>query len=170
MMKLELKHLDNPDQQRGFDHGSMQVVDFATASVVRGVLQPGWRWSVDVRPTVGGDSCQATHVSYVISGRFAVRMDDGAESEAGPGDALAVPPGHDAWVVGDQPCELIDFAAPAPTGQGVRCPCGVQFRIDGDDAGGPALEHLIAAARQHALGSHGHEVTAEHIRSELTPA
>lgn len=165
-MKLELKHLDNPDQQRSSGHGTMQVVDLATASVVRGVLQPGWRWSVDIRPSVGGDSCQVGHLSYIISGRFAVRIDDGGELEAGPGDALAVPPGHDAWVVGDQPCELIDFAPPAPTGQGASCPCGVQFRVDA----GAALDHLIAAVQQHARGSHGHDVTADHIRAELNPA
>lgn len=167
-MKLELKHLDNPDQQRSFDHGSMAVVELAAATVVRGVLAPGWRWSTDIRPTAGGDSCQVSHLSYIVSGRFAVRMDDGTECEAGPGDALAVPPGHEAWVAGDGVCELIDLTPRAQTGRGARCPCGVQFRIDSDDD--QALEHLVAALRQHALGSHGHDVTAEQARAEITSA
>ncbi len=165
-MKAELKHLDTPDQQRRSDHGCTQAVTLATATVVRGRYAPGWSWSGDIRPTVGGDSCQVAHLTYVVAGRLAVRMDDGTELEAGPGDALSVPPGHDAWVVGDEPCELIDFAPPEPAGQGTRCPCGVEFRVDTDDA----LEHLIAAVAQHADGSHGHRLSAEHIRSELTPA
>lgn len=171
-MKLESRTLETPDQQRESAHGVMNVVTLDAATVVQGVLQPGWRWSVDLQPSVGGDSCQVAHTSYIISGRFAIAMDDGAELEVGPGDAVTVPPGHDAWVVGDQPCLLLDFA-PAPISGSARaaaCPCGVEFRIadGGDDA---QLEHLIAAVQQHASGSHGHhEVTREHILGELIPA
>jgi hypothetical protein len=77
-----------------------------------------------------------------------------------------VPPGHDAWVVGDEPAVGIDFAATgnALAGHVVRCPCGVEFRAASDDQ----LDHLVAAVRQHAGASHGHEVTAEHVLAEVT--
>ncbi|MBN9099331.1 MULTISPECIES: cupin domain-containing protein [unclassified Pseudonocardia] len=170
-MTLQTRNLDSPDEKREFDHGAMHVLALDGTTFVRGVLEPGWRWSIDVQPLVGTDSCQVAHASYIISGRFGVRLDDGTETEAGPGDALAVSPGHDAWVVGDQPCTIIDFA-PAPAGDATRiarCPCGVQFRIDGTtDTDGAQLEHLIAAVQQHAAGSHGHDVDRDHILDELT--
>lgn len=80
------------------------------AIVTRERMDPGWRWSIDVKPVVGTESCQALHQMYVVSGRLHVVMDDGAEMDIGPGDAAVVPPGHDGWVVGDEPCEIIDFS------------------------------------------------------------
>jgi hypothetical protein len=112
-MTLAYKNLDTPDQKRSFEHGDMNVVTLAGATIVRAVLNPGWRWSTDVKPSAGTGSCQAAHTGLVISGRFAIRMDDGAEAEFGPGDAHVVSPGHDAWVVGDEPCVIVDIA-PAP--------------------------------------------------------
>lgn len=174
-MILQAKNLDTPDDQRGSEHGAMAVVTLDGTTIVRGVLDPGWRWSRDVQPTVGTDSCQVAHTSYLISGRFGVRLDDGTTLELGPGDAASVPPGHDAWVIGDQPCVLIDFAATTPTespaagtGRRAACPCGVEFRITSADYA--QREHLIAAVAQHAAGSHGHHgVTREHILGELIP-
>jgi hypothetical protein len=163
-MTLEAKNLDTPDQKRSTEHGSMNVVTVAGATIVRAVYNPGWRWSTDVKPAVGTDSCQVPHTSYVISGRFGVRMDDGTEGEYGAGDAVVVGPGHDAWVTGDEPSVLIDFAPPAAGGQRAQCPCGVEFGVP--DASG--LDHLIAAVQQHASGSHGQEVSREHILAELT--
>jgi hypothetical protein len=113
-MTLEAKNLDTPDQKRSFEHGTMTVVTVAGATIVRAVFHPGWSWSTDIKPAAGTASCQVPHVSYVVSGRFGVRMDDGAEGEFGPGDAVVVSPGHDAWTIGDEPCVLIDFAPPAP--------------------------------------------------------
>ena len=72
-------------------------------------MQPGWRWSDDVKPVVGTDLCRAWHRIYVVSGRMQVVL-DGAEIQVGAGDAVVIPPGHDAWVVGDEPCELVDFS------------------------------------------------------------
>ena len=71
-------------------------------------LLPGWRWSESVKPIAGTASCEAPHTQYHISGRLAIRMDDGTEFVYGPGDVAQVPPGHDAWVVGDEPAVIID--------------------------------------------------------------
>ena len=77
--------------------------------VTRVTHEPGWRWSECVKPAVGTDSCQVGHLIHVTSGRIVVRMDDGSEAEFGPGDVGSIPPGHDAWVVGDEPFISIDF-------------------------------------------------------------
>jgi hypothetical protein len=169
-MTLAAKNLDTPDQKRSFEHGDMNVVSFDGATIVRAVFNPGWRWSTDVGPHAGTGSCQVTHTGYIVSGRFAVRMDDGTEAEFGPGDGHVIGSGHDAWVVGDEPCVLIDIASaqPAAAGPAARaasCPCGVEFR-----APQASLEHLVAAIQQHASGSHGHDVSREHVLEELTPA
>jgi mannose-6-phosphate isomerase-like protein (cupin superfamily) len=76
-------------------------------------FQPGWKWSTCVKPIAKTETCQASHLAYHISGRLRVRMDDGTEEEFGPGDLAVVPPGHDAWVVGDQPVVLIDITGMA---------------------------------------------------------
>lgn len=169
-MTLEARNLDTPDHKYSLEHGDLQVVTVAGATISRAVFRPGWRWSTDVKPGMGTESCQAGHTGVVLSGRLAVRMDDGAEAELGPGDAHVVGPGHDAWVAGDEPCVLIDVAVPGAErdGTGARlalCPCGVEFR-----APGGAVEHLIDAIQQHATGSHGQQPSREHIRSELAPA
>ncbi len=109
MAKLEKKSLDQPDETRPIDKGRVAVVELEGATVMRTVFQPGWRWSESVKPIVGTESCQVHHVGYVISGRMHIRMDDGQELEIGPGDALQIPPGHDAWIVGDEPYEGVDF-------------------------------------------------------------
>jgi quercetin dioxygenase-like cupin family protein len=64
---------------------------------------------VNVKPVVGTDACQVDHIGYVLEGRMALRMDDGTEREFGPGDAFQLPPGHDAWIIGDEACVLLDF-------------------------------------------------------------
>lgn len=167
-MALEAQNISTA-AKRTFDHGEMNTVTLAGTTIVRAVFKPGWRWSADVKPDAGTESCQAAHTGIVLSGRFTVRMDDGAQIELGPGDAHVIGPGHDAWVVGDEPCELIDVASAAPaagTGaQAASCPCGVRF-----SAPDASLEHLIAAIQQHAAGSHGHDVSREHILGELVPA
>ncbi len=110
---LESKNIATPDDKRSFEHGEVSLVNLTGFTLGRAEFRPGWRWSTDVKPVVGTDSCQGTHMSYVVSGRFHVVMDDGRELELGPGDAHLVGPGHDAWVVGDEPCVTVDFI---PTG------------------------------------------------------
>ncbi|HVA75518.1 MAG TPA: cupin domain-containing protein [Acidimicrobiales bacterium] len=107
---LEAKNLQSPDERRTTDHGFLEVVNLPGATIARGVLQPGWKWSTDIAPAVGTSSCQVAHTGVILSGHFHVRMDDGRELDFGPGDAHVVAPGHDAWVVGDEPCVVIDFA------------------------------------------------------------
>jgi hypothetical protein len=162
---LESKNTATPDDKYSFEHGEISLVNLTGFTVGRAEFRPGWRWSTDVRPRVGTDSCQAAHSSYVVSGRMHVAMSDGRELELGPGDAHLVGPGHDAWVVGDEPCVTIDFIPAGDTGGGLvgRCPCGVEFRVDTDDQ----LDHLVAAIREHAKGSHDYQVSRGQVLAEL---
>ncbi|HWI22562.1 MAG TPA: cupin domain-containing protein [Baekduia sp.] len=110
MSSLQSKRFDSPDEVRPFQgHGHVDLVEMNTGSVGRGTFEPGWRWSTDVKPLAGTDSCQVDHVGYVVSGRMKVVMDDGDEREVGPGDVFHMPPGHDAWTLGDDACVLLDF-------------------------------------------------------------
>ncbi len=109
MASLQKKSLDAPDGTQDFDKGKMQVVNIGDVSFGRFKLEPGWQWSKSVKPIVKTESCQQHHTGYIISGRMKVRMDDGTESEAGPGDFAVIPPGHDAWIVGNEPCVGVDF-------------------------------------------------------------
>jgi hypothetical protein len=110
MASIEVKRFDAPDETRPFEgHGHAEVVQLAGRTIARGVFEPGWRWSENVRPIAGTDSCETSHLGYCVSGSMRVRMDDGAEQVMGPGDVIAIPPGHDAEVVGDEPCVFLDF-------------------------------------------------------------
>jgi len=111
MAGLAVKNFDSPDEVRPFEgKGEGRVVDVDGHVVGKGVFEPGWRWSNNVKPIANTDSCQAPHLVYCVSGRMTVRMDDGTELEIGPGDAASIAPGHDAWVdEGGEPCVMIDF-------------------------------------------------------------
>ena len=109
MASLEKKSLDQPDETRPIDKGTVEVVELDGATVMRTTFQPGWRWSECVKPVVGTESCQTHHLGYAISGRMHVVMDDGTELEIGPGEAMQIPPGHDAWIVGDEAYVGVDF-------------------------------------------------------------
>ena len=97
------------DEVRAFPNGKAEILAVGGAQVGRLVLQPGWRWSNDVRPIAKTASCEAPHVQYHVSGQLAIRMDDGTEFTAGPGDVTSLPSGHDAWVVGDEPVIVVDW-------------------------------------------------------------
>jgi hypothetical protein len=110
MAGFEAKNFDSPDETRPFEgKGQAQVVNLGGHTVGRGTYEPGWRWSENVKPIAKTDSCQASHLGYVMSGRMKVFMDDGTEGEFGPGDLVAISPGHDAEVVGDEACVFLDF-------------------------------------------------------------
>jgi quercetin dioxygenase-like cupin family protein len=111
MPKMIRKSLDSPEESRPFTDGKGKVdlVNLDSGAVGRPTFEPGWRWSSHVKPIAKTESCQAAHLGYYVSGRMAVRMDDGEELEFGPGDFAVIPAGHDAWVVGDQPCVVIDW-------------------------------------------------------------
>src|SRR5580693_8981253 len=101
--KTEHKSFTNPDDVRAFPNGKAELLSVGGAEVGRLVFQPGWRWSHDVQPIAHTDSCEAPHFQYHVSGQLAIRMDDGAEFVAGPGDVTSLPSGHDAWVIGSEP-------------------------------------------------------------------
>jgi mannose-6-phosphate isomerase-like protein (cupin superfamily) len=108
--KMESRSLDSkPDETRRFDKGRMDIANIGQAAIGRFTFEPGWKWSTSVKPVVKTESCQMHHTGYIISGRMKARMDDGTEMEFGPGEAVVVPPGHDAWVVGTEPCVGVDF-------------------------------------------------------------
>ena len=107
---LERATFDKPDEVREGDNWRLELVNLSGgAQVGRMTLQPGWRWSADVKPVAGTELCEAPHQQYQVSGRVHVRMADGTEIEAGPGDVTSLPPGHDAWVVGDEAVVAIDW-------------------------------------------------------------
>jgi quercetin dioxygenase-like cupin family protein len=108
-MGLERKALGEPDETRPVDKGTVEVVKLDAATMMRTTFQPGWRWSECVKPIVGTDSCQVNHVGYCVSGHLHVVMDDGSETDIRAGDASHIPPGHDAWVVGDEPYVGVDW-------------------------------------------------------------
>lgn len=105
---METKSLERPDETRIFPDGKMDVVTVGGVTFGRAVFMPGWKWSKSVKPIVKTESCLVPHTQYIISGRIMIRMDDGTEKEMGPGDAGVIPPGHDAWVVGNNPVVAID--------------------------------------------------------------
>jgi quercetin dioxygenase-like cupin family protein len=111
MSSLVRKSLDTPDETRPFeaDAGQLELVNTEQGAIGRATFQPGWRWSEHVKPIAKTDSCQASHVGYFLSGRMKVVMDDGEEMEYGPGDYASMAPGHDAWIIGDEPCVFIDW-------------------------------------------------------------
>jgi uncharacterized cupin superfamily protein len=109
-MAAEVKNFDSPDETRGFEgKGQAKVVTLAGHTVGYGTFEPGWKWSENVKPIAGTDSCQVAHFGYVLSGSMRVHMDDGQEIEISPGDVVAIPPGHDAEVIGAEACVMVDF-------------------------------------------------------------
>lgn len=107
---MEVKTVEKPDERRDFPRGHLEVVHLTGLDFAVATFEPGWRWSESVKPLAGTESCQIHHNGYVAQGRMRIRMDDGAESEVGPGDVFVCPPGHDAWVVGDEQTVVYDFA------------------------------------------------------------
>ncbi len=107
------KSLDTPDRTLTPDHARMEFVTVDGATFMRATHQPGWRWSTHLKPQTQNESCQVPHTGVVLSGRMHFVMDDGQELEVGPGDAHSVGPGHDAWVVGDEPCVILNYVAGA---------------------------------------------------------
>jgi quercetin dioxygenase-like cupin family protein len=100
--KLEAKSHDAPDETRTPPKTKVEVVRLAGFTIGRFNFEPGWRWSECVKPVAGTASCQAAHVGYAVAGQIVVRLDDGTEQTISAGDSYTIPPGHDAWVEGDE--------------------------------------------------------------------
>lgn len=113
MAKAEKKSFSSPDETRKFDKGQVDVVNLSDGTVGRYRFDAGWKWSVDVKPIAKTDLCQAPHHLYQITGRMHVVMADGSAFEVGPGDTAIIPPGHDAWIVGDEAATGVDWAGMA---------------------------------------------------------
>lgn len=119
MAGVEVKSVKSPDETRPFvDKGNAAVVKVGGHPVLYGTFEPGWRWSEHLKPIAGTETCEATHLLYVISGRMSIAHDDGTEAEIGPGDVAAIEPGHEAWVDGDEPCIAVDFGGYAQYAMG----------------------------------------------------
>jgi quercetin dioxygenase-like cupin family protein len=111
MSRLIRKSFDTPEETRSFEgaSGQLELVNLDSGPVGRATFLPGWKWSEHVKPIAGTESCQAAHLGYFVAGRMVVVMDDGETVEYGPGDFAVMAPGHDAWIVGDEPCVVIDW-------------------------------------------------------------
>jgi hypothetical protein len=105
------RSFDTSDERREFPSGVIETVGLASARVGRATFQPGWRWSESVKPMAGTDSCQAHHIGYAVAGTLHVVTNEGTEMEIASGDVYEIQPGHDAWVVGDDPFQGLEFDA-----------------------------------------------------------
>src|SRR6478672_2742429 len=109
MAGVEARDFSAPDETRAPDKTKVDIVRMGGTSASRMSMQPGWRWSECIKPVAGTDSCQLHHVGVVQSGRMHVSHEDGTEMDVGPGNSYVIAPGHDAWVVGDEPFVAYEF-------------------------------------------------------------
>lgn len=126
MADVVSKSFERPDEVVEFPLMRARIVELGDLTVGELVSEPGWRWSEHMRPTVGGDWCEARHVGYIVSGRLGVTFMDGTQSVFGPGEVFDIPPGHDGYTVGDEPCTQVEW-------MGIRAwagfPTGIHSRV-----------------------------------------
>jgi class 3 adenylate cyclase len=164
MSELISKRFAEPDESVVLPKLEGQVLVLGEVYVARYVYQPGWRWSTDVKPQVGAPSCQHHHQGVVLSGQIQFVTDDGARRLCGTGEAFDVPPGHDAWVIGDEPCVTVEFrgvrdwAKPTTAGERVLATLLIT-----DIVGSTALASQMGDAAWKALLARH----ADRLRSEL---
>ena len=106
---VERKSIEDPDEIKTFDGGRIELVWIGGLTFGRATFEPGFRWSTSLRRDGGSKSCQLCHQGIVTSGRLRVAPEDGEEVELVPGDVFSISPGHDTWVVGDEPVVILDF-------------------------------------------------------------
>ena len=109
MLDVILKRFEDPDETRVFEKGKFQLVSLGGMTIGRATYEPGWKWSVHVGALTGAKSCLVEHVGMVISGRATAAMDDGRVIEMCAGDVFYIAPGHDSWVVGNEPYVSLHF-------------------------------------------------------------
>ncbi len=126
MARLQHKKIERPDEVRQYTRGATEIFELDDFVIGRMIMHPGWRWTHDVRPIAGTERCMNHHVGYVLRGLLHVELADGSQAEIGANEMFEIPPGHDAWVVGDEPWEAVDFRGarsyarlPASTGDRV---------------------------------------------------
>ena len=162
-MRLQRRRFSEPNDVRTIPRGRIDVVELHDTVVGRMTYEPGWRWSVDVKPIAGTETCQYHHLGVTLSGRLRAEMPDGTELEIGPGDVFEIPPGHDAWVVGDEPWVGVDFEAMRTYGKqrdarDARTLASIVF-TDIVDSTRRASE-LGATRWRDLVGEHNHKATA----------
>ena len=108
-LDVVLKRFEQPDEIREFELGKFELVTLGGMTIGRATYQPGWKWSVHVGAATGATSCPVEHVGMVVSGRATAAMDDGEIIEMRAGDIFYIPPGHDSWVVGNEPYVSLHF-------------------------------------------------------------
>ncbi len=107
--KMGRKNFGAPAEVRQFDKGKVELLHFGEHMIARATFEPGWKWSTCIGPTAKTKSCECAHFGYQLSGKMILRMDDGSEMTVVAGDVVNLPPGHDGWVVGNEPAVFIDF-------------------------------------------------------------
>ena len=111
MGSIDIKTFSEAEEiNNSFDNAKIEAVNVGGQRVVHLTLQPGWKWSVDVKPSIGTNTCQAAHLGVIIRGSICCKHDDGTEATYSKGDAYSIEPGHDAWVVGSEIAEAFEFA------------------------------------------------------------
>jgi quercetin dioxygenase-like cupin family protein len=103
VLDVILKRFEYPDELRTFEKGKFEIIRIAGMTLGRATYEPGWKWSVHVGQALGAKSCSVEHVGVVVAGRATAALDDGRVIEMKPGDVFYIPPGHDSWVVGEEP-------------------------------------------------------------------
>jgi class 3 adenylate cyclase len=154
---MQKKSLDQPDEVRDAGSGRVEIVTIGDFVVGRTTFPPGWRWSIDVKPIAQTEHCMYHHLMVTLQGHMRARMADGSELESGPGDVVDIPPGHDSWVIGEEPHVSVDFAgmrtfARPLAGSGERVLATIMIT---DIVGSTEVaERLGAAAWRDLLGRH----------------
>ena len=113
---LQVKSHNKPDELRSPEKTLLELNHLDEFSVGRMTMQPGWTWADNIKPAVNTDSCQLLHVGYCVSGTLETMLDDGATATITAGDSYLIPPGHNAWVVGDEPYVAIEMHSAASYG------------------------------------------------------
>jgi class 3 adenylate cyclase len=165
MPRLRYKSFTTPDEVRPMPKGRAAIVSLDEVTVGRSEFNPGWRWSTDLAPMMGTKSCQVHHLGHAVSGLMHVHMDDGEELDIPPDSIYEIPPGHDAWVVGNEPWVTVEWTSArivgiGPEGPGERVLATVLFT---DIVGSTAmLERMGDRAWQGLLRLHN-----VHLRNDL---
>ncbi len=100
--RFEVKSHNSPDEVRSANKARLEIARLEALTLARFTLEPGWRWSESIKPIVKTDTCQLNHVGYCVSGRLTIRMNNGTQKTINPGDSYTIPPGHEAWVEGNE--------------------------------------------------------------------
>jgi class 3 adenylate cyclase len=160
-MSVEAKSFDMPDETVSYPHGRVELVTVGSLTLGREVAEPGWRWSEHIKPIAGTEWCEFHHVVYVMSGRVRVLMRDGTTRDVEPGVVADIPPGHDAWVLGDESAVFLDILGATGFGKpeaGERILTTVLFTDI--VASTVRAERLGDAAWKRVLSTHGEDVGA----------